>query len=43
MVVVGGQSLCLLLTLLIVPAATMALDDLQRIPGWFVRKFKERP
>ncbi len=31
MVVVGGQSLCLLLTLVVVPAGTLVLEDCQRL------------
>lgn len=33
MVVVGGQSLCLLLTLVVVPAGTLVLEDCQRLGG----------
>ena len=39
-VVVGGQSLCLLLTLLITPVAYSFFDDLA---GWFRRQFGNEP
>ncbi len=34
MVVVGGQSMCLLLTLLVVPAATYVIEDIKRLLSW---------
>jgi len=40
MVVVGGQSLCLLLTLVVVPAATSILEDIQ---GWWHRPKTRKP
>ena len=39
-VVIGGQTLCLLLTLLVTPTAYAALDDLQGLHLW--QRIKQR-